>query len=558
MDDAVNDKLKLLSSIDLDEVAQAVADIVGRSLKSQIQAVLMWDPDLESFGEKYLFGARKKDLVKFIDEFAESAEPPGAALAQLDLDDYKTKVPDDLQPIYCCRLEKDVQAVSYLLIAGCEDEDEKEISQLLSEYPFVAALDHAWQFRELERENARLRSQYEAMEDRTTSLEDQTRKLINDVTMKDAFRTKRVEQDRLVYLISNAVRSSVNIQKVLETSVEQIGSTFGASRCIMLRSLDTPDQLSVYEFNRPGFEPVKDKFLTEPGLRFAQTAFSRQTNSILDRVDGNRCGFEPEFLHSMQVVSGLVVPLVMRDRVIGVMFLQSCDNEGLTIEDTNILQSLADNLSVAIENADLHAERERQAVTDGLTGVANRRCFNESFARELESARRYDHSLSLVMIDLDFLKKINDTFGHAVGDEAIKAIGKMLKQRSRSVDIPARYGGEEFCVLLPKTDVDEAEQLAERLRRFIAELEIEGPGQITASIGVGSYPLHADELDDLFARVDEALYVAKQSGRNRVCVAVRAKVQAPTPPAAELNGNGATEQEIPGTGADTESSPAIT
>jgi diguanylate cyclase (GGDEF)-like protein len=187
-----------------------------------------------------------------------------------------------------------------------------------------------------------------------------------------------------------------------------------------------------------------------------------------------------------------------------------------SIDDISLIGSLADHLSVAIENAELHQERERQAVIDGLTGVANRRSFNEMLAREYERARRYEHPLSLVMIDLDHLKKINDTYGHQAGDEAIRAIGTVLRQSSRSVDLPARYGGEEFCVLLPNTEIDMAEQLAERLRRLINEVEIPQVGLISASIGVATFPQHADEPDILLKRADEALYVAKQAGRNQV------------------------------------------
>ena len=157
------------------------------------------------------------------------------------------------------------------------------------------------------------------------------------------------------------------------------------------------------------------------------------------------------------------MPLVMRTRVLGALFLQDLNvARDWSIDDISLIGSLADNLSVAIENAELHQERERQAVTDGLTGVANRRAFNDSLQKEFERAKRYDQPLSLVVVDLDFLKKINDKYGHSAGDEAIKSIGTVLRQSSRSIDFPARYGGEEFCLLLPNTEIEMAEQLAER------------------------------------------------------------------------------------------------
>ncbi|HEY9718549.1 MAG TPA: diguanylate cyclase [Trichormus sp.] len=513
-------KLALLSSIELDEVADAVAKIVTQLTEPQAIAIMLWDQDLESFGDKYLFGPRKKDLTKLCDAIADAAEAPEKELSELDCDDLNVKLPSELEPVFCYRVENDSQLVACVLIAGAENQDEKELKESFAGFPFVQALSNAWQFRDLQRENDRLRSQYEHMEDKTSNLEDQTRKLINDLTTRDSIRTRQVERDRLVYSISNTVRSSVNIQKVLETAVQQIGSTFDVSRCLILRSVDTTDQLTVFEFTQQDIAAIQSLFFSDAGLQFASQVLTRFTPHEIDAQNVDKLGYDSEFLRTMQIQSGLIVPLVMRERILGAMFLQHCsETKEWSIDDVSLVGALADNLSVAIENAELHREREQQAVTDGLTGVANRRSFTETFSREFERAKRYGEPLSLVIIDLDLLKKINDTYGHQAGDEAIKSIGKMLKQSSRSVDLPARYGGEEFCLLLPNTDIEMAEQSAERLRRLINDVEIQGPGKISASLGVATYPQHADDPDALFQRADEALYVAKQSGRNRVCVA---------------------------------------
>ncbi|MBK9203293.1 MAG: sensor domain-containing diguanylate cyclase [Candidatus Obscuribacter sp.] len=210
----------------------------------------------------------------------------------------------------------------------------------------------------------------------------------------------------------------------------------------------------------------------------------------------------------------------MRDTILGVLFLQDISfDRDWSIDDISLIGSLADNLSVAIENAELHQEREKQAVTDGLTGVNNRRSFNENLQKEFERAKRYDQPLSLVIVDLDFLKKINDQYGHMAGDEAIRSIGGVLKLSSRSTDFVARYGGEEFCLLLPNTGIEMAEQLAERLRRKINEITVTGYGNISASLGVSNFPLHCNDAEELFGTADAALYKAKQGGRNCVKVA---------------------------------------
>lgn len=524
--DIVNLKLKLLSTMELDAVAELVIATLESQFETNAVAILLWDPDLESFGDRYTSGKSKKELGKFVDAFIADSEPPEKITSKLDPDDYDAKIGSDLVPIICHKLMQKEDLVACLLIAG-SDANEADISSSLGELPLVTALNNAWQYRELERENERLRSQYEDMEDKVSSMEDQTRKLIQDLTTRDLTRTRQVVRDRLVYSISNIVRSSLNIQKVLETAVEQIGTTFATSRCLILRAVDTVEQLNVFEYTQKNVVPAQQLFFSPEGLRFAEQALQRSSTHEVAHHENDKNGYDDEFLKQLDLRSGLLVPLVLRDRILGTMFLQHCDQDReWTIDDVSLVGALADNLSVAIENAELHQEREQQAVTDGLTGVANRRSFNETFAREFERAKRYGEPLSLVVIDLDFLKKINDNYGHQTGDEAIKAIGRMLKQSSRTVDLPARYGGEEFCLLLPNTEIDMAEQLADRLRRLINDVELEGPGRISASIGVASYPLHAEEPDELFQRADEALYVAKQGGRNRVCVAKRAEAGA--------------------------------
>lgn len=512
-------KIKLLSSINLDDVTDCVAEIIGAVAEDPPGiAVLMWDSDLESFGDRFYFGSRKRDLPKlcdtFVDDFDE-AESEDEPFAEFKL---KTGASSELSPAFAYQVRDDKQLCACILIFGASELDEEEAEPELQTYPFSTALKNAWEYRELQRENERLRSQYEQMEDKTSMLEEQTIKLIHDLTARDTMRNRQLAREKMVYWISNAVRSSVHIQEVLDTTVERLGTTLSLSRCILLRAVENADSVQVYEFAKDTFPSVRELFLGKEGADFTRVALTRTTPEVLIEPESdNQCPYDRVFLAKLGIRSGLVVPIIMRERVLGVLFLQDCiDARAWSIDDMSLFGSLADHLSVAIENAELHQERERQAVIDGLTGVANRRSFNEMLAREFERAKRYEQPLSLVLIDLDHLKKINDTYGHQAGDEAIKSIGSVLRQSSRSVDLPARYGGEEFCVLLPNTDLDMAEQLAERLRRLINDVFLTDVGNISASIGVATYPHHADDPDILLKRADEALYVAKQSGRNQV------------------------------------------
>lgn len=164
-------------------------------------------------------------------------------------------------------------------------------------------------------------------------------------------------------------------------------------------------------------------------------------------------------------------------------------------------------------------EVQRLAITDSLTGLYNRRHFFELAEHELEGARRYRRFLSAIMLDVDLFKQVNDTHGHAVGDQVLQAVAECCRQATRKVDVLGRYGGEEFAIVLPETDLAAACQIAERLRQVIAEQTIDtsaGPLKVTASLGVSTLDGECSRPETLLAAADQALYVAKRSGRNCV------------------------------------------
>jgi len=178
--------------------------------------------------------------------------------------------------------------------------------------------------------------------------------------------------------------------------------------------------------------------------------------------------------------------------------------------------------AIALENVRLHRLVARQASTDGLTDLANRREFEESLANEISRAERFGHSLALILADLDNFKQVNDRFGHQAGDEVLRTFADILRETVRDIDVAARYGGEEFAVLLPQTDIAGAERLAERLReavetRPMAEAH-SSPVVVTSSFGVAAFP-EAKTSAGLFGAADEALYRAKRAGKNCVVCA---------------------------------------
>jgi diguanylate cyclase (GGDEF)-like protein len=185
-----------------------------------------------------------------------------------------------------------------------------------------------------------------------------------------------------------------------------------------------------------------------------------------------------------------------------------------------LAHSLAAQAAVALENARLHGIVKRQAITDELTQLSNRRYFMETLETELRRAERFEEPLALVFADLDDFKRVNDDFGHQVGDDVLRAFADVVRRRVREIDLAARLGGEEFAVLLPETDLAGAEALAESLRGAVAALTVEvvgagKPVRVTASFGVAAYP-QTHSADELMTAADLALYRAKREGKNRV------------------------------------------
>ncbi len=229
--------------------------------------------------------------------------------------------------------------------------------------------------------------------------------------------------------------------------------------------------------------------------------------------------------------SVIALPFTLGRVQAGVFFLRRMVNEPpLTNEDVEFADSVIKAAVAAIHRAQLiettkadNARLEVLAHTDSLTMVLNRRALTVRLTSELERARRYDSVLTLLMVDLDNFKLVNDTHGHLVGDEVLREVAALLQHAVRTMDVVARYGGEEFVVVLPETSLAGATTFAERLRENVEAAGFAGsfgePLKLTASIGVSSYPSTSFEtVDDLFARADEALYRAKADGRNRVCL----------------------------------------
>ena len=246
-----------------------------------------------------------------------------------------------------------------------------------------------------------------------------------------------------------------------------------------------------------------------------------QNRSIIENDVAGVEGYFPGFAETQ---SEMCVPLIFFGEKLGVLALDSASKNAFEAEDVQPLESVADICTAAIQNANYFARMRQLAYVDGLTGIHNRRYFEMRIVEELERASRFQGRMSVIMVDIDHFKRLNDEFGHLLGDEVLRGVAGILKQQLRKVDMVCRYGGEEFAVVVPETTGENAVTVAEKLRRQIESHPFPGvPRPVTISCGVADYPLHGGTRDEVVAAADGALYAAKQAGRNRVIAATLTK-----------------------------------
>jgi diguanylate cyclase (GGDEF)-like protein len=215
--------------------------------------------------------------------------------------------------------------------------------------------------------------------------------------------------------------------------------------------------------------------------------------------------------------SVLLLPLVSAARPLGVLVVAADTAAAFPEDDIITLGSVADICATAIQNALYFQQVEQLAYLDGLTGIFNRRLFERRIREELDRAVRYQTTLSVIMIDIDHFKRVNDEFGHLLGDEVLRKVSQMFHQALRKPDVCCRFGGEEFAIILPETSGPNAFLVAEKLRRLVSSFEFPGvPRPVTISVGVADFPRCGDTRDNLVRSADESLYLAKQAGRNCV------------------------------------------
>jgi len=316
---------------------------------------------------------------------------------------------------------------------------------------------------------------------------------------------EQAEREVAVSRIAAAIRNSIELDRILLTAAHEVGRTLNAKCCaVQVEGHLVRETLAEYYYSAKGGASQETKMELLADIERLRSNLPHSPTTWV--VDG-----DDDF--DKQCSAKAAVPLTYQGNFVGLLLVHSADPSHVWADnELLLLHTVADQLTVAVNQAHM----QEQALTDGLTGCYNRRSFELQLERDLHLATRMRQPLSLIMMDLDRFKRINDRAGHDIGDVALRIVAESLHAELRAVDSAARFGGDEFAVILPQAGADGALVVAERLRKRIADTEVPGFGLITASFGLATFPAHASSRDTLVVAADRALYNSKHTGRNRV------------------------------------------
>ena len=334
---------------------------------------------------------------------------------------------------------------------------------------------------------------------------------------------EQAEREIAVNRLATAIRNSLELDSVLQTAANEVGRALNVHSCAVRVEGALVGKQMTKLYVRP--DAVIDDVMT--------TSIVNDIDNISVRLSNNPEPLVVDGDADRSTFSDAVVPLVYQGSFLGMLLVRSddftrewADNELL------LLHTVSDQLAVAVNQAHLFAQMQQQALTDGLTGCYNRRSFELQLERDLHLATRMRQPLSLIMLDFDHFKDINDRAGHDGGDLALCMLAENLRAELRAVDTAARFGGDEFVVILPQAGAEGAMLVAERLRNRVSQMEVPAFGRVSASFGVATFPTHASSRDTLVVAADRALYNSKHAGRN--CVSLPRPdghtSEPPTPP----------------------------
>ncbi len=361
-------------------------------------------------------------------------------------------------------------------------------------------------YEQLEAAQNEIKNQYDKLKDSNHKLEDTNLRL-----------TKSIAEFYTLQQISEGIGSIFDINELLKFVNDVILGVMGVNYSTIVFFDHKKNKLKVH------FTNVKDK------EDLAILSDNINCKFLLDILESEKSILENdvipekfEFIQSRVVGSFICIPLSSKSRKFGLLLIEHKNKNTLNNENLRLVTTICKSVSMAIENAELYASMQVLATIDGLTGVFNRVYFHQKFESEFKLAKESGYELTLVILDIDYFKKFNDTYGHLFGDVVLKSVAQTVKNSLRATDTMARFGGEEFVIILPRTSIKKAFEKVEYLRHKIANSVITDSlvsASVTASFGIASFPETSKSITEIIKDADNALYKAKDNGRNRIEVA---------------------------------------
>ena len=364
-----------------------------------------------------------------------------------------------------------------------------------------------------------------------TQIQDQTKKkerlvFIQDITNSKlteiaAKNSKEIAEVRAMELdvlrtVAEKLNRSVEIADVTSSGLEQIVKSVGARFGYVILNNGNGRPRLVGSYQMP--EILKNIFSKYPYCPSCKSFERFMAGEYQEPVAFIPCPIMDEV--SMSYPGSLSIPLHLGERQLGILTLIMAPQAVFSGDEINLLQTIGDQYSAAVERAGLFENAEYLATVDLLTGLYNRRFFFQAAQKEFARTKRYGHPVTIVMLDIDFFKYVNDKFGHLVGDYVLQQVADRCKSVLRSSDMIGRYGGEEFVILLPETDLEQAKRIADRIRQLVMNRPIvteRGDVSLTVSLGLACLePGLNNNLEQILDFADQALYRAKALGRNRI------------------------------------------
>jgi diguanylate cyclase (GGDEF)-like protein len=324
--------------------------------------------------------------------------------------------------------------------------------------------------------------------------------------------------------VARTLNSTLKLKEVLDIVMAKIRDLIKAEAWSILMLDEKTNELVFEVALGDKGEQIKEMRLTM-GQGVAGWVAQHQQPVIVPDVSADQRFFKGmDNKTGFQTRSIIATPLISRGRLIGVFeIINKLGDRPFDEKDLGLLQTLTDHAAIAIENARLYEKAQQLAVTDDLTGLYNSRHCDLFFKRALAEAQQKGHQLSVIFIDLDHMKEVDDTYGHLLGGQTLREVADRIVSLVRPPDMASRYGGDEYVIILPDKGAEAARDLAETVRQKIESgpfLTAHGLScRITASIGIAVYPDHGRTMDELFSQADKAMYRVKETGKNRVQMA---------------------------------------